>query len=334
MTFISMPSKLATNMSQSLPEIPVHIDEGVFGRCVVGFWRPEGMRARTALVMAVVVNSLIFTFGANWLQIPRFWQLDGSLVLQPSPVTAIGGVILMIAVTTLVGTILAGAVRFEAGIFAASFALMSISYRCGDMRQVLGESNGQADIYWKLSAELIVLNLALMAMWGLLWYLGQRGLVRTAILPSDHLTTSDHHTILEHHFVPDRWGRIAALITQVLVTMLAMMLLCQTEAKNQALASVGLAAAVGTIAAYISFPVRPSIWYWTGPLIVGLVGYISAATGQVTGLTIGSPQGIFGALARPLPVDYASTGVAGAILGYWMVHKMRAIAEGNSPAKS
>jgi hypothetical protein len=63
------------------------------------------------------------------------------------------------------------------------------------------------------------------------------------------------------------------------------------------------------------------VWFWCGPFVVGLIGYIMAASGQDSSLAIGSPTGFFAALARPLPIDYASMGPAGAIIGYWTVHK-------------
>jgi hypothetical protein len=104
-----------------------------------------------------------------------------------------------------------------------------------------------------------------------------------------------------------------------------MMFLCQSEAKNQALASVGIASFLGTIIAYKYAPVRPSIWFWSGPLIIGLLGYILAAMGQDANLAIGSPIGTFASLARPLPIDYASVGPAGAILAYWMMRKKEVV---------
>ena len=55
-----------------------------------------------------------------------------------------------------------------------------------------------------------------------------------------------------------------------------------------------------------------------GPLLTGVIGYALAAMGQVSNLNIGLPTGTVAALARPLPLDYASVGIAGAILGYWM----------------
>jgi hypothetical protein len=109
------------------------------------------------------------------------------------------------------------------------------------------------------------------------------------------------------------------MVSQAVVTALILMVVCQSEAKNQALASAAIAGLVGSVVAYKYAPTRPSFWFWIGPILTGLVGYLLAAMGQDTNLNIGVPTGTFAALARPLPVDYAGAGVAGAILGYWMV---------------
>jgi hypothetical protein len=115
--------------------------------------------------------------------------------------------------------------------------------------------------------------------------------------------------------------RIGALATHFLATTLILSLLCQSDAKNQAFASVGFASLCGTLLAYPSFPCRPSFWFWISPLAVGVLGYALAAAGQDGSLATASPQGFFAGLSRPLPLDYASVGPAGAIIGYWMMHK-------------
>ena len=48
-----------------------------------------------------------------------------------------------------------------------------------------------------------------------------------------------------------------------------------------------------------------------------LIGYLLAHWAGAD-FTIGIPQGNFAPLARVLPLDYASAGAAGALLGYWV----------------
>ena len=58
-------------------------------------------------------------------------------------------------------------------------------------------------------------------------------------------------------------------------------------------------------------------WYWVGPILVGLIGYIGCYMNP-HGWELGQPTGTFAPLARPLPICYASFGMAGALFGYWM----------------
>jgi hypothetical protein len=58
-----------------------------------------------------------------------------------------------------------------------------------------------------------------------------------------------------------------------------------------------------------------------------LFGYLFAWISPPAGVEFGRPGygtgggGFLVALARPLPLDYASVGTAGALLGYWMRRK-------------
>jgi hypothetical protein len=102
---------------------------------------------------------------------------------------------------------------------------------------------------------------------------------------------------------------------------LCMSRLAWTDAKGQALASVGLSAFAGAVAAHLLFPVRRSRWLWTGPLLVGLAGYVLSFFFCDNLWRIGQLQWLLGPLARPLPLDYASMGPAGALLGMWMAQR-------------
>jgi hypothetical protein len=99
-----------------------------------------------------------------------------------------------------------------------------------------------------------------------------------------------------------------------------MLFLSKTDSTSQALAAVGISALVGSLAAHIAFPIASSVWYLSGPLIVGLVGY-GVAYLIPDGIATGFPSGTFGALALPTPLAYAAAGPAGAIFGYWVAHR-------------
>lgn len=295
---------------------PQPIDDRAFGHWVVGLGKPSGASARVALVVAAAVDCAIFAFGSRWFGVPVLPGFDGSILEQPNPVVAFLTIAILLMIGLLVGTVLAGAVRFEAGLFAATLGLAAISVRCGTMQSVLLETGGNESVYISMTVHLIIFAAFIVGLWALLWLLGRAN--PACVNPAAPRDADPTESALVN--------RLTAAITQVVATAVFMMFLCQTEAKNQALASVAIASFLGAVIAYKYSPVRPSIWYWSGPLIVGLIGYILAAMGQDANLAIGSPTGTFSALARPLPIDYASVGTAGAILGYWMMRK-REVAE-------
>jgi hypothetical protein len=305
-------------MNDSALAMPKYIDDGIFGRGVVRFWTTHGVLARVAMVLAAGFSFTLFTLGSQWLGVPPLSGFDGSLLREPSPFGAIVSVTILLLVATLVCTVIAGAVRFEMGLFAGAMGMMCISLRGGTMQSVLFEVNGAPGVFITLALELFLLSAMLMGLWAMLWELGKRKFV--------HEKPEYHHadeSITSEPPAPggDLTGNLIALFSQVVGTAIILLFLCQSESKKQVLASVAIASMLGACIAYMSFPTRPSIWFWTGPLIVGLIGYCIAATSPASDLATGNPQGFFAPLARPLPLDYASVGTAGAMLGYWMMRK-------------
>ena len=69
------------------------------------------------------------------------------------------------------------------------------------------------------------------------------------------------------------------------------------------------------------FPTRPSVWFWIGPSLVGIIGYLfaySAATDSQWLIGVAEPSLGEASLAYALPLDYAGAGTAGSLIGYWM----------------
>src|ERR1700689_4207187 len=106
-------------MSSDLSPSP-HVDDHVFGHWVFGFAKPSGTSARVGLIIAVIISCAIMTIGSGWLGLPALPGYDGSILHQPSPVAAFVTIAILLLIATLLGTIIAGAVRFEAGLFAAA----------------------------------------------------------------------------------------------------------------------------------------------------------------------------------------------------------------------
>jgi hypothetical protein len=279
-------------------------DDSRLDRAVLGYWGSPGISARTSLTIAAGAACLIFAIGAQQFGLPILPGFDGSVLAQPASLVALVVIAMMLAGSTLVGTIIARTVHFEAGLFSAAFGLMVLSLRCGTIQSVLFESGGSQMVYLRLVFELILLGAILVGIW-------------FALCKFQGLQAPDKEE-------PSTVNNLTATLAQTASTAVFILLFCQSEAKNQCLASVGLASLIGSMLAYKYAPTRPSIWYWIGPLIVGVIGYALAALGQDANLNIGLPSGTFAALARPLPLDYASVGVAGAIMGYWMMTKQEA----------
>jgi hypothetical protein len=298
------------------------VDEQVFGRFVIGFWKPSGLTARIALIIAALVNLAIVSAVAGAVGIPQLQKFDGSLMHQPSLFLATLTIAILLVATTLIGTILAGAVRFEAGVFAAAVGLIAITLRTGTMQTVLFETNGAPSTYIGLAFELILLGAILLGSFALLRIIAKSvpGMLHKP-RRHDAPEVADEDAPMPTP-PPEEWmQKITAMAVQVLISAVILMFLCQSAAKYQTLASLALASMIGTIFAYISFPARPSAWFWLGPIVLGIIGYALAAAGQDGSLAVGLPSGIFAGLARPLPMDYASVGTASAMLGYWVMHK-------------
>ena len=107
------------------------------------------------------------------------------------------------------------------------------------------------------------------------------------------------------------------LLVQFVVTAALTLLLTPTDAIKQVLLGVFVACYGGAALAENLVPDRKAAaWFWVSPLAVGLLGYILAFI-NAGDFTTGVATGIFANLAHPLPLDYASAGIAGTLLGYW-----------------
>ena len=166
------------------------------------------------------------------------------------------------------------------------------------------------DVFLAMAVELIVLGALLGLSWFGLWLLYRRGRLTGDAL-RDGLRDQPH--------APGE--RVFALLVQAGVMAVLVLLLARTDEKKQVLAAVAIASFCATLVAYAVSPVRPSVWYWAGPILVGVVGYLAAYGSWPSIPALAMKSGVGGPrlmpLARPLPLDYASLGTAGAILGYW-----------------
>jgi len=184
--------------------------------------------------------------------------------------------------------------------------LLALSWRGGPMRYVLMYAGSQA-VYLRLIAEILMLAGCVGVGWYVLTMLRDMNLLHGEPLREDD---------------PDALPAtgLTALGATVLLMVFFMLLLTPTDKKSQVVWAVALSSLFASLAAHSLFPARPSIWFWTAPFIVAVVGYGFAFMGGPL-LVGGEVGGMMPALARPLPLDYAGAGVAGALVGYWTSRK-------------
>jgi hypothetical protein len=174
------------------------------------------------------------------------------------------------------------------------------------MRYVLMYASGPG-IYLRLFSELLLLAVCVAMGWWVLMLLRDWGFLHGEPLRDD-----------DPDALPGQ-GAMALAGTVILMIFL-MLLLAQTDKKAQVIWSVAIASCLATLASHSLFPARPSIWFWTAPIIVGAIGYLLAwSSGTI--LVGGGVGGMLPQLARPLPLDYIGAGTAGSLMGYWTSRK-------------
>lgn len=261
-------------------------------------------RGRFFLWCAALLNFIFFWWTGRIFNIPIHPGYEASLLTQPAATTVFLITAIVLAASVLLGTLLAGSFRFDAGLFAATVGLTALSLHGGPITYVLMSASGPA-VFLILAGELILLYGVIGLTWSGLWLLHRRGWLQGDAFRDGMEDVRDPLNM-----------KLLATAAQVIVMLLSMLVLAQSDKKMQVLAAVGISAWLGTIASHALFPVRPSIWFWIGPMWVGLIGYLLAFASP-EGFNLGYISGTYAALARPLPLDYAGIGTAAAIFGYW-----------------
>ena len=272
----------------------------------------SGRRSKWVL-LGVSVGCYVFVWwitGQLGMTVTR--GFNGSLLLSGQAGTNVLVTAMLVYAAVMIGSTFAGRVRPDAGLFAAAVGLWALTNRGRPVYAVLHDTGGSRNTYLLLALELLILGALLGAGWWLLFRLRLRGLLQSDSA-RDGLADVDQ---------PSSVGWIE-LGTHVLVTAALVVLIAQTEDKKQVLAAVAIGSFAAAFFPHWRHGARPSIWYWPGPLIVGVIGYVLAWFNlPADALHTGRPHGgILSALARPLPLDYAGIGTAAALLGYWMRRK-------------
>jgi hypothetical protein len=236
------------------------------------------------------------------MNIPPVAGFDAALSSQPGAIGRLAAVAVCFLACTILVTLAIGRWRAEAGLFCAAIALAVFSWRGGNITSTLHYASG-ATVFMRLMVELAILYFIV----GLGIFASIR-LIKAA--PLDDESTDDAAS-WNHHLL--------AVAVQTVVMVVVMLLVAQSEYKKQVMAAVAISAFVGSIAAGYTFPVRRGFWMVAAPLLVGMIGY-GLELSRPSLLPIGLVEW---GLAAPLPLDYVAFGVAGGLLGDWMVAKWK-----------
>lgn len=268
------------------------------------------------LVGAMALFYVAFSWVGGLVGMDHSRGFDGSLLVSPGAFTNALVTAVLVAAGVAAGTVVVGGVRPDAGLFVAAVGLLALANRGGSITSVLHDTAGVRATYLLLAIELILLYVILGACWFVLFSFRQNGRM-------PHDAVRDGLADVE---LPAGAGWSAA-ITHIALMAVFVCILAQSEAKKQVVLAVGVGSFAGAFLPYWRHGARPSVWYWAAPLALGLFGYLFAWISPPAGIEIGRPGfgtgggGFLVALARPLPLDYASVGTAGALLGYWMRRK-------------
>jgi hypothetical protein len=281
---------------------PRNVRDAVFGRPVRQLWGTSSTRSKILVGTASAFAFVLCWWAGKFFHVPTFKGFSASLLTQPAWLTSVLIVAVTFAICAGIGMLIAGRVRPDAGVVVACLGWLAFTTRGGPMRTTL-QSDPNPGLFLILIVEMIILAIIASVVAATVRYLRQTRELEEVV-----------ESELEHHEVSIAY-KVTALIFQTVVMGVIVWLLGQSDLKPQALLSVGIAAFTATALAGEAFDSkRMDFWYFTGPTVVAVVGYLLAFF-DPGGIRIGY---IDQPLARAMPLDYASAGYAGAILGSWM----------------
>ena len=234
----------------------------------------------------------------------------GSLLADPGGLFALVKVAIATVAIGGIATVAGRSIRPDVGVLAAAIALFAIRRTGGVTRDVYLAAPTGATLV-KLAIETLVLA-------GVFYVIHR--IVRQAV--RDRWIADDAAIDGVHVETEAPGQRLLASVTVGLVILVAMSLLCRTDERMQVTGTLAASAFIAALCTVRFIPAMPSVYFWLAPFGVGVVSYVVTALTGKSMLLIGEPTGSLAALARALPLDYASAGVAGALYGYWVGRTM------------
>ena len=308
-------------------------------------------RITQAMVIAMtILCCFIFWWGSllsGWPSAPAFTPS----VMAPPATGAMVMAIACLILCTILGTLALSRRWFLAGLFVASAGMIVWSIRGGTVVPLLQEADTRGvglAVFWRLLLEVLIYFTTIAILWNVLWRrefgVGQASvetapnqsidsgqvIVQTGrmLIYISTLVFRPRSALVRHNrsnmsALADQRGAegarstVAAIVVQSALMILFILIFVATPMKKQVLLSVFLSGWFSTSIADNFFADRRTArWYWVGPLAAAVLGYIANALSSAT-LPPGDGAGAFAALGRVLPLDYASAGIAGVLLGYW-----------------
>lgn len=268
----------------------------------LAFTRNQRLTLLAIGVVAYAASAVLFTY-VPLFRTPGF---GGSLLVDGNPIISLTTVVVWTTIVFAAATYFGRSVRPDVGLFGAAIALFA-ARRAGGVTRDTYLAHPTSGTLTLLAVELVLLGVFLGLLHSATRYLVQRG-----SLPDDHALDGIRPK-------PEETGqKILALVTHALVLAVVALLTIRSDERMQVTAILVIAGILASICTVRFIPATPSGFFWFGPIAAGVVAYVITAMSGTANLVIGEPAGYCGALARGLPLDFASAGVAGAIYGYWI----------------
>jgi hypothetical protein len=271
------------------------------------------------IVIGAYLAGKLLADGVGVFSHPGF---GASLALDPlSPASAFFKTALVAILVGIAATFVGKFIRPDAGLFAAAIALLAVRRSGGASRNVY-LSHPEPTVYIPLLIECVVLAIVL----GMIFLVSRR-LIQMKLIGDDadiDKVRTDAEPLGQ---------KLLAVATQTLVFMVVPMFMCRSDMPMQVTATLFVAGLVASFSTVRFIPATPSVFFWIGPMVAGMVAYAVARGAANPGLEIGEPGGYFAAVARAMPLDFASAGVAGSLYGYWLGRKHLPQDEPSAPTR-
>src|SRR6478735_637428 len=119
-------------------------------------------RARILLLTGSILCFIAFWFSAATFHVPPYPGSDASLTIGSAWLLPFLIIAVVMAISVLIGTAVAGMVRFNAGLLTACLGLAALSFRGGDPRHTILWATsriGPGGIFIRFFFELLILSI-------------------------------------------------------------------------------------------------------------------------------------------------------------------------------